>query len=153
MDLVAEGYVELFQITLRAPNGSLSVLYLTDKVDRTWQGIHWEGFGYSITGDFNDSSGEQSKPTFSVVNPEGVFSKYAHQKYTDNAEVIRYRVLKPHIDSDLNSFIKNTWRINKIVALGHDVASFELRGVLAGQNFKIPGRAFYAPEFPQVSLS
>lgn len=87
-----------------------------------------------------------------LANPEGIFSSYAHRKWLDGAEVKRYRVLGQHLDANLNSFLVSTWRVGKVANLSNTMIVLELRSVLDGQNFILPGRAFYPPEFPTVSV-
>lgn len=151
-NLEVDGYVQFFQITLFDENNNPIVLHLTPRQDIRWGNIDWEGFPLTLVGDFDDSSGEQSKPKLTFGNPEGVFSQYAHKKYLDSAEVVRYRVLSSHVAANLNSFLKRTWRVSKVLSLSKDIVTVELRGALDGQQFRIPARVFSPPEYPQVSL-
>jgi len=153
MQLEAKGYVELFQIQLSDPDtGAIQYLFFTSKQAVNWQGKKWEGFPLALVGYGQQTSGEQTRPKLTVVNPAGVFSRYVHQGWTDNALVTRFRVLKSHLDQNINSFVKNVWRVSKPLAAGVSSVSLELRGAADGQNFFLPGRAFFPPEFPHVSL-
>lgn len=152
MKLDADGYAELFSMRLMPPGEPMILLPMSPHNTVTWQGYEWESYGCGLSGYKRESSGEVSRPVFSVFNPNGLFSRYVHKGWCDNAEVIRYRVLGQHLTANLNSYVKNTWRVAKVASLTPGLASFELRGALDGQFFVLPGRAFYPPEFPHVSI-
>ena len=152
LSLTPEGYVELFAITMSPPGEAKILFTLTGQNEVTWQGKVWESYAIHLTGYSMDSSGEVSRPSLSLGNQKGLFSRYVHSGWMDNAEIIRYRVLKNHLEINFNSFVKNTWRVSKVAGLGRQVAVFELRGALDGQFFILPGRAYYPPEFTTLSL-
>lgn len=153
MKLEAQGYVELFKLDLYPPNGSTISLFLCPTVDTNWQGKLWNsGIPCSLSGDSYNVSGEETKPKFSIANPNGTFSRYVHQRYTENATVSRYRVLTSHINADLNIFQLNSWRWSKTISLGTDMVVAELRGALSGHNFKIPAETYRPPKYPAVSV-
>ena len=150
--LQAEGYHHLIAIRMMPPGEAEVLLTFCPQKTVVWQGITWESYAVHINGVTMDSSGEMSRPSLSVVNPHGIFSRYIHAGWMDNAEVTRYQVLKSHVDSNTNSFVKKLWRVAKITALSKTVAVCELRGALDGQFFTLPGRQFYPPEFTTVSM-
>lgn len=152
MKLEAQGYHELFQITMKPRGLPQQNLFITSMKEVFWQGKTWEAVPAVLVGYGQNSSGEQNRPKFTIVNPDGLFTKYVHQGWTDNAEVVRYRVLKSHLEANINSFVKHVWRISKPLAISVAQATFELRGALDGQHFLLPARAFFPPEFPHVSL-
>ena len=153
MQLETEGYYELFSVQLKPPGQPYQYLFLTGRQKITnWQGKAWESVPVTLVGYGQNSSGEQNRPKFSIVNPDGVFSKYVHQGWADNAEICRYRVLASHLEADINSYVKHVWRVSKPLSVTKSVVTFELRGALDGQNFLLPARAFFPPEFPHVSL-
>lgn len=152
MQLDQMAYIELFVIEMKPRGAPSQFLYLTAMNQRTWQGKTWESVPVVLVGYGQNSSGEQNRPKLSVVNPNGVFTKYVHQGWTDNAIVTRFRVLRSHMEANINSYVKHVWRVSKPLAVGQGAASFELRGALDGQNFLIPARAFMPPDFPHVSL-
>lgn len=152
LSLDADGYANLFSIRM-SPLGLPDVLLtLTPQKSVSWQGYPWESYGITITDYRRESSGEASRPKLTVFNPDGVFSRYVHARWMDSAEVIRYRVLGQHLSANINSFLKNTWRVAKVLNLSKQSATFELREAIDGQFFVLPGRAYYPPDFPAVSL-
>lgn len=152
MNLEVDGYRNLFVITLR-PIGEAEVsMYITPVKSVTWQGKEWQKYPCTITGDGRNADGENYRPKFSIVNPEGLFSKYVHAGWTDNALITRYQVLGSHLEANVNSFVKRTWRISRPISMTPQTVIFELRSVTDGQQFFLPARQFYPPAFPQVSL-
>ena len=152
MKLEADGYVHLFRITMSPPNEPEVIFRFTPGADVTWQGHTWESYACSLTDYKRESSGELSRPKFSLFNPHGFFSRYVHRRWADNAEVIRYRALKTHVDGNVNSYLRNTWKVGKVLSLSKSLIAFELREAIDGQFFLLPGRAYYPPEFPSVSV-
>lgn len=152
LKLEADGYIELFQIILSPPAHAVVNLYLSSKNTVNWQGTSWESYGVTLSDYRRDSSGELSRPKFSLFNPNGEFTRYGHQGWIDGAVIKRYRVLKEHLDANANSFLLNTWRVGRILQLSNPAIILELRSVLDGQSFVLPGRAFVPPKFPSVSI-
>ena len=103
------------------PEGGEVLLKQTGTKTVVWQGSTWESYGVGLSEYKKESSGESSRPKFTLFNPDGLFSNYVHRGWMDGAEIIRYRVLKQHLDSNTNSFIKNTWRVGKVLSLGGEV--------------------------------
>lgn len=154
MKLEARGLVELFRIDLKAPGNTILTLRICPQKELTWQGTTWYAdTPCSVSDSSLNVSGETSRPKFTIVNPEGVWSRYIHQKYSDNAIVTRYRVLRPHIDSNSNISQMSAWRISKTLSLSKNLAVFEMRTALDGHNFKIPRDTYRPPNYPTVSVS
>ena len=152
LKLDAMGYRALFFLRLRPPGLPDVLLYFTPLQEVTWQGKTFINHPCTISGYRRAGDEEQSRPKFTVVNPDGVFTKYAHEGWMDNAEVQRYYVLKTHLENDVNSFVKHTWRVSKIVSASRDVLVTELRGATDGQAFIMPAGQYMPPKFPQVSF-
>ena len=154
MKLEARGIVELFQIEMRRPlDGTVLTLNISPTNEKTWQGIVWNNdTPCHIAETGFTSTGEVVRPKFSIVNPDGTWSRYVHQKYADNAIVKRFRVLVPHLEDNLNIYQLSSWRLSKIVSLSKNLVVAELRTLLDGQTFKIPADTFRPPKYPTVSV-
>lgn len=146
--LVADAYVDLFHII--TTDGSH--IYLKANNDATWQGDTYEGIGIRLTGVGQSADEEASRPQLQVANPMGIFSAFVVQKRLDNATVIRYRVLKTHLDSNANIFRQQSWRVTRVVNMDDTSLTVEMRGQLDGPNFVAPARMYMPPNFPTVSL-
>lgn len=147
--LEAQGYYELFDIILA--NGSK--LYFKNNKTVSWQGNSYEGTGIKIEGIGSYADDQRSRPKLTLWNPAGVFSSLVDQGHLENATVIRYRVLKEHVDSDLPIYRRQQWKVKRIASVKIPWIGLELRDLVDGQTFLTPGRMFIPPEFSAVSLS
>lgn len=147
--LDADGVVELFKVLL---SDNMTSLYYKVDNDVTWQGQVYEGTAIKLDNVARYSGDERSRPSLKIVNPRGIYSKLIDQGLLDAAVVTRIRVLKQHIDADVGISIKQSWKVHRTVSLTNEYAVFELRDMMDGQFFQIPGRMFIPPEFGQVSL-
>jgi phage-related protein len=115
----------------------------------TWQGQKYEGMASRMTGDTRSADGEESRPILQVMNPFGIFNSAAIKGQLDQATVIRRRVLRNHVEKDVNKFEQRMWYVGRIRELisGQSI-SLELRNMTEGANFQIPCRQYMPPEFP-----
>src|SRR5690606_6307400 len=99
--LTADALVDLYQINLKFK----PVTYLFKDGDTvTWQTKEYEGTAVRLTGDQRAADGEEARPSLQIMNPLGVFNKIALDGDLDMAVVTRKRVLRDHIDRDVNIF-------------------------------------------------
>lgn len=148
--LEADGKVDLFQIHLA---GSNAKLYLKLNNSVTWQGNTYEGTGIKLEGVAKYSDDQVARPKLTLFNPNGVYNSFVDQGFLDNGLIIRYRILKEHLDANLNIFMRQQWRISRVANLKSYYIVLELRDLMDGQAFQCPGRMFIPPEFSKVSLS
>lgn len=146
--LVADGYVQLFEIKLR--NGT----YLNIKNNNSvyWQERTWMGIPLSFTGWETASSDSLSRPTMNIANPDGAFSTLIRDGLLIRATITRYLVLYDDVLNDKNVYQSKTWVVWNNPSLSNFSVSLELRNPMDGVNFNIPARMFIPPEFPSVSL-
>ncbi len=149
-ELESKGVRDLYKIELRNVGGTL--LFLTPHNTIEYQGKVWEAIPSKLTENSQNSTGEVSRPKFSTVNPQGVFSLWVQQGVLDGAILTRYRVLLPDLEADNAAYMKNIWIISKVLSMNAQMLTFELRSILDGVNFTMPNRSFYPPDFPHVSL-
>ncbi len=148
-ELDADAYIDLFEIVLAA---NLGRLFLKQNHDAVWQGNTYEGTGIKLEGVGTYADDEVARPTLSLFNPDGVFSYLVDQGGLENAKIIRYRVLKTHVETDTPVYRRQQWFVKRIASLRRGLIALELRDMLDGQAFMVPGRMFIPPEFPIVSL-
>lgn len=149
--LDGDAKVDLFKIQLNAVGGNV-IVCVTAKQKVVWQGMTFESIPVSLAQEGTNATGEWKRPKFTLANPDGIWSAFIAQGKLDGAQITRYRVLLTHLKANQGIFQMNTWRISKPVQLNKTLAVFELRSPLDGQSFLLPGRAFYPPEYPHVSL-
>ncbi len=129
-----------------------ATMYLTAHDQIEWLGRTWEFLPCKISESAQNSTGEMSRPKFTIVNPGGVFSVFIERGETDGALVTRYRALLSDIESGVSAYQKHMWIISRCINLNKYMAVFELRSTMDGAHFTLPARSFYPPEYPTVSL-
>lgn len=147
-DLSPDALVSLYEIELAGG----SFIRLSPQQETTWQGNTYEDVPCHMTGIGQTSDAEVNRPKFSFANPGGVFTKSLYEGEMDNALITRIRILKADLDADLDFAVRETFRVSRILTLSNQMAVVELRGVLDGQNFRLPARSYIPPEFPHVKL-
>ena len=146
--LVADGIVQLFEVKLT--DGSY--LWLKQDNDIHWNGRDWTGVPLSFEG-YSSATGETlSRPTLSVVNPDGAWSTFIRDGLITRAVCTRYLVLYDDLINDRPIFQKRTWIIWYPRSLTRQYVQFELRNPMDGVNFDVPARMYMPPEFPFVDI-
>lgn len=149
-ELESKGLRDFFKIEFLDPNDS--ILYLTpyDRID--WLDHTWESLPCKMTDNGQNSNGELSRPKFSAVNPDGLFSLWIEAGFADGALITRYRILQSDLNAGVAAYTKSIWVFSKVISLNKDLVTFECRSTLDGANYDLPARSFYPPDFPHVSL-
>lgn len=145
-NLEAKAMVILYKIALTTG----PIFCLSPRGTWTWQGDTYDEVPCNMTQITRQGDGKLSRPKFTVVNPEGLFTAYINSLDVENASITRHRILKSDLEADLNVALSETYRISRILSVTRGVVSFECRGTLDGVNFKLPARTFNPPEFPHV---
>lgn len=149
-ELESRGLREFFKIEFQTQDEATMYLTPHDRIE--WLDHIWEFMPCKIAENAQNSTGESSRPKFSIVNPEGIFSTWIETGLSDGALVTRYRILLSDLEAGVNAYTKNIWVMSKVASLTKDMAVFELRSTMDGANFQLPARSFYPPDFPTVSL-
>ncbi len=149
-ELESKGIRDLFKIELR--NSTNSVIRITPHNEIVYQGQTWEYLPCKLSEISQNSTGEQSRPKFSTVNPEGLFSSWLQQGFLDGAVLTRYRILLPDLEANNAAYVRNLWIISRVISLNKQLVTLELRSTMDGAGFMLPYRTFYPPAFPHVSL-
>lgn len=146
-----EPYVDLFEIWL--PDvGETAFVYLSSREEVQWDGKTWEALSCELTGTTTNTTGQAVRPSFQVLNPEGLYSLYVAQGGLDNATVTRYRVLRTHLDQGIVTALKYSWAVGRVTNLTKVAVTLELRAFYDGHKFRLPVREYIPPEFTHVSL-
>lgn len=147
--LSADGIVELFQLHLL---GGAGVLYLTPNQDITWQTQDYEGTAIQIQGFKKSSDDELTRPKLTVMNNNGSLNPYIAAGVLEGSEVRYYRVLREHIELNVNSFDMSIWRLARVISLNLSAVQCELRRPYDTPRSVAPARMYIPPEFPLVRL-
>lgn len=147
--LSADGVVTLFKIALLSGAGNL---FLTGSNDITWQGNDYEGVAIQAQGFQRSSDDELARPRLTIANVAGVFNTYVRTGVLEGAEISVYRVLREHIETDVNNFDLSVWEISRVLSMNNAVLQVELRRPYDSPRSVAPARMFIPPEFPLVRL-
>lgn len=151
-ELSPDAIVHLFKMEL-TDSGTPTVIYFTSHKQVTWLGNTYSEIPCTMTQMEQDSQGRANRPKFSFANPGGIFTAPIQQGIMNNAALTRFRVLKADLDADVDAKVTEKFFVSKITMVNKDMVSVELRDIFDGHMFKFPARAYYPPEFPNVSLS
>lgn len=146
--LTADGYVDLFEITLLTG----SVLYLKSNDTVIYRSRTYQGTAIKISGVEKYADEKDSRPQMVMVNPDGIYGEFIKAGLLDYALVKRIRVLREDLLANRDVKTEQRWRIWRISALTNEAVTCELRSVVDRFNALIPGRMFIPPEFPLVTL-
>jgi len=146
--LSPDALVPLYEIKLK----SGPVFLLSPHGEVTWQGRTFDDVPGKLSDVSQDADEKAARPKFVFANPGGMFSSEIYNRKLDNADLIRYRILKSDLDADLDFALTETFRVTRIVNLSNNIATAEMRDVLDGHQFRVPARAYLPPEFPHVKL-
>lgn len=149
-ELESKGIREFFKVEFLAEGQPILYLTAHDRIE--WLGHVWEQIPCKMSDTAQNSNGEMSRPKFSVVNPDGLFSLWIESGLTDGALITRYRILLSDLEYGVSAYTKSVWIISKVISLNKDLASFECRSTMDGASYDLPARSFYPPFFPHVSL-
>ena len=150
-ELQPEPYVDFFEIRVN-PTADSARLLLTNNPDTVWQGETWTNFPIELTGVASRTTGEANRPSLRLGNPNGVFSYLISTGQLYGGTVRRYRVLKHHLEAGVLSYVTSFWDISRVSSLNNHFAVLELRTPGDRQDYKLPARQFFPPEFPYVKI-
>lgn len=150
-ELSPEALVTLYRLRIPDLLGDV-MIYFTPQQEVTWLGTVYDSVPCTLSGVFQNSDGEMSRPRLTIANPSGVFSSYVQDGKLDGAEISQYQVRCSDVINNIDVKITRLWRIARVAALNRQLITLELRNILDGHDFVLPPRVFAPPEFPHVSL-
>lgn len=146
--LTGDGKVDLFEIITIGGEK----FYLKNNDTVTYNNITYEGAYVQFSGSKRTSNEETPRPSLTLVNPEGVLSRYVLNEMFDFGQVIRRQVLRTDLDNNTGNVYEEKYFISRATALTKRSVTFELRGYSDRFNAMIPARMYTLPDFPMVSL-
>lgn len=148
--LIADGRVDLFALS---PAIGSTVFFKPDN-DVTWQGVFYKGIPCQLTGE--QMSGEGWKPPkLQIGQPDidiSAFKALLYDGYVDNATVVRYRVLREHLEDDLDIKVTQTYRVKRVEGYGRTQIILQLATISDALGFTMPHRLYLSPAFPSVRI-
>lgn len=143
--LESDYLVKVYEVVLKK---TATEIYFWNGPTTTWQGKTYSYLPCNQDKDAATSDTENSRPTLSIYNPEGVLTQLASEGEFDLALVTRKEILQEHFLSNTNIFTQRVWFISRIVSANRNQIAAELRSAIDIPNFNIPPRSFVPPEFP-----
>lgn len=149
LSLSPDPYVDLFEVRL---NPGL-ILRLTQHPTLVWNNLTWENYPLELTGISTNTTGESNRPQLKLANLLSALSVAISSGIVYQGSVTRFRVLSQAlISGEAGSYLRNFWDINQVTTLTRDYAILELRSPMDRNDYKLPARQFYPPEFPYVRI-
>lgn len=156
----SDGIVDLFEIHMIS--GARFYFKNNDRVD--WQGKTYEGWAGQLAGVETNADEQEGRPTLIIANAgndpqdgtfniNSLFSPFIESGALDGATVYRRRLLRTHLDADLNICQTRRWIAIRIANMDEQTLTLELRSPTEGTMFQVPARMYMPPEFPTVSIS
>ncbi len=140
--------VDLYRLELT----NAVVVALSPKKQYVWQGLTYEEVPCTLSQIARAADGELTRPKFSVVNPNGLFTSSVHNRVLENADLYHIQAMLPDVIADNGLALVRQYRITRVLSVTKEVIVLEARGMLDGAFFRLPNEAFYPPAFPHVSL-
>lgn len=148
--LQADGYIHLYELWLRKNAG---VVYFSDGPTVTWQGHTYDSAPVRMGSIKESTTEEQSRPTFTIFNPENVLASFVVTGVLEKSLLKRKRLLLDDLNNNVSNFQQRTWFISRVTSFLKGTLTVELRNLIDGPAMMIPRRQYIPPEFPVVSLS
>lgn len=147
-DLTPDGQVFLYRITLQ--NGV--IFRLTPQREAVWQSNVYEAIPCVLTEMSVEADGKANRPTFTMVNPDGIFTPFIAAGLLDNADLTRFTLLRDDLENDRDFAVQESMRLAQVLSVSRQLVVCQVRDVTDGQHFSLPARMYIPPEFPHVKL-
>lgn len=143
-----QALVHLYELQLN-PSG---VLYMSKDTEITWQGNLYQNLPIKVSGTKISASGQIPRPTLTISNPSGIYSKSVGDGLLDRAVLIERKVLRSDLEADLPVWDERRWYLSRLISDTALSISYQLRGLTDRQTGVMPIRMYIQPEFSSVRL-
>ncbi len=150
--LLADGIVELFEIT---PSGGSGTIYVKNDNNATWQGNTYTGFPISLSGEKRLSDTGLSMPKMTLGDGTlslSPFKPLVYDGYLDNAVVVRKRLLLDNLINNRLIYEGSTYRIKRVEEYSRLRITAQLATISDSLGFSMPYRTYLPPDFPSVQM-
>lgn len=128
------------------------MIFLSDSFDMEYNGNFYKYLDFKIEGDLDSQTGEKSRPSVQVSNPEYMLNKLALSGDLIGSLVVRYQLETTFDTSAKTRLVKaNSWRLYQIGDVSTTV-TLQLRVLTDSALTKIPPRKYYPPTFSHVNV-
>lgn len=137
--------LNLFRIELT--NGA--VIFICDKYQVIFLGDTYEFLPNELSGAGEDQGQEATRPTWTIANPNGIWTGIALSEALEGALVHRYQMKAADLAGGVVTS-SDLWTVYQIMSVSTSI-QLQLRTLTDIPPAQIPYRQYYPPIFPHVS--
>ena len=150
--LLADGRVDLFELTPATGNGTLR--FKPDN-DVSWRGASYKGLPVQLNGEKKTADSGIIMPKMILGQPDIDLSDFKGLVYDgsiDNAVIVRYVVLLDNIINNRNIREVYVYRVKRVEEYGRSKITLQLATLSDSLGFSLPMRQYLPPAFPSVQM-
>lgn len=149
--LEADGRIDLWALSPALG----STVYFKPDNDATWQGIFYKGLPLKLEGEKFSVDGGWVPPKLQIGQPDidiSSFKALLFDGYVDGATLVRYRVLREHLEADVDIKQERTYRVKRVESYSRTSITLQLATYSDSLGFSMPHRLYMPPAFPSVRV-
>lgn len=151
-ELVADGVIELFELT---PSGGSGTIYFKADNDQEWRGWKYEGVPLGMSGEKKTIDTGLTMPKMTIGNGAidlSPFKPLVHDGYLDNAIIFRRRLLLDNVINNRLIFEGTMYRVKRVEEYSRVRIMLQLATLSDSLGFSMPYRQYLPPAFPSVQM-
>lgn len=146
--LVQQNTIYLLKIKL--PDGRY--IFICDSFEIEYLGDKYQFLEFNMSGDKESQTGERSRPTINLTNPNYFLNPLALSGALVGALVTRYQLEATFDGSTQIQLVRsNQWRVYQISGISTNLV-LQLRTLVDSANRMIPPRQYFPPLFNHVNV-
>ena len=146
--LVQQNTIYLLKIKL--PDGRY--IFICDSFEIEYLGDKYQFLGFNMSGDKESQTGERSRPTINLTNPNYFLNPLALSGALVGALVTRYQLEATFDGSTQIQLVRsNQWKVYQISGISTNLV-LQLRTLVDSANRMIPPRQYFPPLFNHVNV-
>ena len=146
--LVQQNTIYLLKIKL--PDGRY--IFICDSFEIEYLGDKYQFLEFNMSGDKESQTGERSRPTLNLTNPNYFLNPLALSGVLVGALVTRYQLEATFDGSTQIQLVRsNQWKIYQISGISTNLV-LQLRTLVDSANRMIPPRQYFPPLFNHVNV-
>lgn len=127
-------------------------IFICDSFDIDYLNDKYKFLEFTISGDKETQSGERTRPTLDISNPNMFLNKLALSGDLLGALVVRYQLEASYVkDVQLKLIKSNRWKLYQLTGVSTTVV-FQLRTLADNAGRTIPPRQYYPPLFNHINV-
>ena len=137
-------------LKIKLPDGRY--IFICDSFELEYLGDKYQYLEFSISGDFETQTGEVSRPTLTITNPNYFLNPLVLSGSLLGSLVVRYQ-LETDFEGGVNLKLvrSNQWKLYQVVGVSTTVV-LQLRTLVDAAKRTIPPRQYFPPIFNHVNV-